>query len=73
MTTYHEINDSTRVALNQRISTRIASFQQKEGEKWLTKCMRTYGMDIRINAVADIIRVAKQRGYSDGSLNVASV
>lgn len=69
MTTYHEISDDSRVKVNQGLTRRVAEYQKKEGDDWKTLCSRPYRIDIRINAVSDIIRVAGQRGL----LNVGEV
>lgn len=63
MKTYHNITDDKRVTVDQTKSRRVARFQQKEEDAWVTKCIRPYQIDIRVDPVSDIIRVAKQQGY----------
>jgi len=63
MTTFHEISENKRVRINQGINKRTAEYQEKEADKWVTLCSRPYNIDIRVNAVTDILRVAQQRGF----------
>lgn len=63
MTIYHELTDVTRIRVKQTKQRRVAEYQQKEGDVWLTKCVRPYINDVRINPKEDILRVAKQQGY----------
>lgn len=63
MITLHEISDNKRVRINQGISKRTAEYQENENGKWITLCSRPYNIDIRVNAVTDILRVANQRGF----------
>ncbi len=63
MTTYHHLTESARVKVKQTKYRRVAEYQLKEAESWVTKCIRPYELDIRINAISDIIRVAAQQGY----------
>ncbi len=68
MTTIENLTDITRVKVRQTKNRRVAEYQQKEGELWLTKCIRPYINDIRVNPKTDIIRVAKQQGYDPHGL-----
>lgn len=63
MKSYHHIDEATRVEISQTKTRRVAKYQLKEDSSWVTKCQRPYELDIRVNPVRDIIRVAQQQGF----------
>lgn len=57
----HHLSESVRVIIEARFGGRYAKLQQKEADGWKTLSGRNFTMDIRVNALEAMTRVAVQR------------